>query len=61
MRGFESEAEKCERLLEIATWETPPFGSYYDDAGNPAKSPHVKRSEFVYTELGEEAHPEPVQ
>ena len=28
--------------------------------GNPAKSPHVKRSEFVFTEPGEEAHPEPV-
>ena len=57
--AFSSETEKCKRLLEIATWETPPPGSYYDDIGNPAKSSHVKRSEFVFTEPGEEAHPEP--
>ena len=61
VRGFASEEEKCKRLIEIATWETPPFGSYYDDVGNTAKSPHVKRSEFVFTEPGEEAHAEPVQ
>ena len=50
---------KRERLAGIATWSTPPQGSYYDDIGNPANSPHVKRSEFVFTEPGEEAHPEP--
>ena len=61
VRALSSETEKCKRLLEIATWETPPLGSYYDDIGNPAKSPHVKRSEFVFTEPGEEAHPEPIQ
>ena len=61
MRGFATEKEKCDRLMQIATWETPPFGSYYDDVGNPARSPHVKRSEFVFTEPGEEAHPEPIQ
>jgi len=61
VRGLDSEEHKCKRLIEIATWETPPFGSYYDDIGNPAKSPHVKRSEFVFTEPGEEAHPEPLQ
>ncbi len=55
-----SEPEKCARLRELASWETPGPGSFYDDVGHPGKSPHVKRSEFVYTEPGEEAHPEPV-
>jgi Glycosyl hydrolase family 20, domain 2 len=61
VRKLASEDEKCNRLAAIASWETPPFGSYYDNVGNPAKSPHVKRSEFVFTEPGEEAHPEPIQ
>lgn len=61
IRKFNSEAEKCERLDLIATWEHPGEGSYYDDVGNPAKSPHVLRSEEVVTEPGEEAHPEPIQ
>lgn len=61
VRALPSEAEKCKRLLEIAFWERPTPGSYYDDIGNPAKCPRVKRSEFVYTEPGEEAHPEPLQ
>jgi len=60
VRELPSEESKCERLIDIATWETPPLGSYYDDIGNPAKSPHVKRSEFVFTEPGEEMHPEPL-
>ncbi len=57
--GFATEEEKCERLNEIAAWESPPLGSYYDDVGNTAKSPRVKRSEFVFTEPGEEFRPEP--
>jgi len=61
VRRFATEREKCDRLFRIANWETPPFGSYYDDVGNPAQSPHVKRSEFIFTEPGEEAHPEPIQ
>jgi len=59
IRGFASEEEKVARLKMIATWEHPGFGSYYDDLGNASKSPHVLRSEEVFTEPGEEAHPEP--
>ena len=59
VRQLESEAEKCGRLYTIAKWEHPGPGSYYDDVGNLAKSPHVLRSEEVVTEPGEEAHPEP--
>ncbi len=59
IRGFASDDEKISRLKTIAMWENPGPGSYYDDLGNAAKSPHVLRSEEVFTEPGEEAHPEP--
>ena len=59
IRSLATEKEKCERLNLIAAWEHPGLGSYYDDIGNTAKSPHVLRSEEVFTEPGEEAHPEP--
>lgn len=53
------EDAKSDRLVEIGVWATPLRGSFYDDIGNSANSPHVKRSEFAFTEPGEEAHPEP--
>ncbi len=59
IRAMTGEAEKAERLVTLARWEDPGPGSYYDDVGNPAQSPHVRRSPFVFTEPGEEAHPEP--
>jgi hypothetical protein len=59
IRTMPTEAEKIARLNVLATWEHPGPGSYYDDLGNAAKSPHVLRSEEVFTEPGEEAHPEP--
>ena len=33
------------RLEEIRRWENPGAGSFYDDVGNVAKSPHVVRGE----------------
>src|SRR5262249_52653011 len=36
-----SEAEKLARLELLRTWEHPGVGSFYDDVGNIAKSPHV--------------------
>ena len=39
------EAEKIEALKRMADWEHPGAGSYYDDIGDPAKSPHVSRVE----------------
>lgn len=59
--ALDSETAQCERLHQIASWENPGPGGYYDDIGDPARSPHVKRSEFIFTEPGEEAHPEPLQ
>ena len=57
--AMNSEEEKVERLNVLAHWESPGNGSYYDDIGNPAKSPHVLHSEFTFTQPGEEANPEP--
>ncbi|MGA8183648.1 MAG: glycoside hydrolase family 20 zincin-like fold domain-containing protein [Terriglobia bacterium] len=41
IRALKSEDEKNRRLLQLATWEHPGPGSFYDDLGNIAKSPHV--------------------
>jgi hypothetical protein len=41
IRALESEDEKNRRLLQLATWEHPGPGCFYDDLGNIAKSPHV--------------------
>jgi hypothetical protein len=44
------EAEQVKQLLEIADWEHPGVGSYYDDVGNIAKSPHVMKGESYITD-----------
>jgi hypothetical protein len=44
IRELGSEEEKCRRLHVLATWENPGRGSFYDDVGNVAKSPHVVRA-----------------
>lgn len=44
------EAQKVARLKEIALWEHPGPGSFYDDVGNIAKSPHVVREERTNTD-----------
>ncbi len=36
-----SEQDKTARLHALAAWEQPGPGSFYDDIGNEAKSPHV--------------------
>lgn len=45
VRAMDSEEQKLRRLEEIRTWESPGAGSFYDDVGNVAKSPHVVRGE----------------
>ncbi len=45
VRAMDSEEQKQRRLEEIRTWESPGAGSFYDDVGNVAKSPHVVRGE----------------
>jgi hypothetical protein len=44
IRTLGSETEKVQRLYTLATWEHPGQGSFYDDLGNIAKSPHVAQS-----------------
>jgi hypothetical protein len=41
IRAMGSEGEQLRKLREIALWEHPGPGSFYDDIGNIAKSPHV--------------------
>ncbi len=41
IRQLRGEDEKNRRLHELAIWEHPGPGSFYDDLGNIAKSPHV--------------------
>ena len=59
VRKLGSEAEKCARLNLIAAWERPGPGSFYDDVGNTAKSPHVRRCEASFGNPAEGANPEP--
>ncbi|MGC8844760.1 MAG: alpha-glucuronidase family glycosyl hydrolase, partial [Candidatus Hydrogenedens sp.] len=59
IRKLSSEKEKIKRLNIIAHWETPGYGSFYDDVGNTGKSPHIKRCEIHYTNPAEEAWQEP--
>lgn len=41
IRALKSEDEMNRRLIQLAAWEHPGPGSFYDDLGNIAKSPHV--------------------
>ena len=56
IRQLGSESEKCDRLIAFAKWEHPGQGSFYDDVGNIAKSPHVVR---VSSETAPETAREP--
>jgi hypothetical protein len=42
VRAMADEGAKVRRLAEIAEWENPGPGSFYDDIGNVAKSPRVE-------------------
>ena len=45
IRAMTTDEEKRRRLHEIAQWENPGPGSFYDNPGNLAKSPHVVRAD----------------
>lgn len=51
-----AEPEKQRQLIELASWEEPGRGSFYDNVGNIAKSPHVVRCDADY---GPRLVPEP--
>lgn len=42
VRALAGEPAKVGRLVELAAWENPGPGSYYDDIGNVSKSPRVE-------------------
>lgn len=46
VRALPSDEEKRRRLREIAMWENPGPGSFYDNPGNLSKSPHVVRADI---------------
>ena len=45
IRAMTTDEEKRRRLHEIAGWENPGPGSFYDNPGNLSKSPHVIRAD----------------
>lgn len=51
VRQLTGEADKVKRLRELADWEHPGEGSFYDDIGNLRKMPHVELG------AGEDASP----
>ena len=59
VRAMPTEKEKIARLEVLRTWEEPGPGSFYDDIGNVAKSPHVIRGEGINTDPNMERNPTP--
>lgn len=59
IRQMASEKEKLARLEVLRTWENPGEGSFYDDLGNAAKSPHVRFAPEVNTDPEMIEHPQP--
>lgn len=45
VKAMDSEQAKLRRLDEIARWENPGPGSFYDNVGNESKAPHVVKGE----------------
>jgi hypothetical protein len=50
VRALTSRQDQLARLHELATWENPGAGSFYDDIGNVSKSEHVLRGEWINTD-----------
>lgn len=59
IRKMKTEKQKIARLQAIRTWEHPGPGSFYDDLGNVARSPHVVRGEGLNTDPEMERNPNP--
>lgn len=59
IRKLPAETDKLKQLELIRTWENPGPGSFYDEVGNIAKSPHVIRGEGLNTDPTGEKNPTP--
>jgi hypothetical protein len=57
IRSSGVETEKVQRLRTIASWEHPGAGSFYDDLGNVAKSPHVVQTTSTVPDEHESSTP----
>jgi hypothetical protein len=59
VRALPTEEVKLARLEVLRTWEDPGPGSFYDDIGNVAKSPHVIRGPWINTDPTMRRNPNP--
>jgi hypothetical protein len=59
IKAMPDEEMKLARLGVLRAWENPGHGSFYDDIGNVAKSPHVLRGESIVTDPALERTPNP--
>ena len=59
VRAMATEETRRRRLVELATWEDPGPGSYYDVVGNLARSPHVVRTGVDPADPDSPKHPTP--
>jgi hypothetical protein len=57
IRVMAGEEEKRRRLQELAAWENPGPGSFYDSVGNIAKSPRVVRADIKPSSPGSISEP----
>ena len=57
IRTLATVEEKRSRLRTLATWENPGPGSFYDNPGNIAKSPHVVRGDLGPSDPGSAREP----
>ncbi|WP_020531844.1 hypothetical protein [Flexithrix dorotheae] len=52
IHNLSSEAEKATKIKNIANWENPGPGGYYDDVSNVANSPHVTTTVYDAVDFG---------
>ena len=57
IRAISGDDQKRRRLRELASWEDPGPGSFYDNVGNIAKSTHVVRADLKPSNPGSISEP----
>jgi hypothetical protein len=57
IRAMATDEEKRRRLHELAAWENPGAGCFYDSVGNISKSPHVVRADVKPASPGSISEP----
>lgn len=59
VRAMAGEDAQRARMAELAAWENPGPGSFYDSVSEPGKCPHLVRGEDSNTDPAGERHPLP--